>query len=67
MERHGEEVEVSTTEARGGETPHIVRYVLIISLVLAIGAMSVIWITGALSSAQPERDSPVSGQATPDQ
>jgi hypothetical protein len=67
MERHGEEVEVSTTEARGGETPHIVRYVLIISLVLAIGAMSVIWITGALSSAQPERNSPVSGQATPDQ
>lgn len=67
MERHGEEVEVSTTEARGGETPHIVRYVLIISLVLAIGAMSVIWITGALNSAQPERNSPVSGQATPDQ
>jgi len=67
MERHGEEVEVTTTEARGGETPHIVRYVLIISLVLAIAAMSVIWITGALSSAQPEKDGPVSGQATPDQ
>lgn len=67
MERHGEEVEVTTTEARGGETPHIVRYVLIISLVLAIAAMSVIWITGAVGSAQPERDGPVSGQATPDQ
>ncbi len=35
-----EEPEVlTTTEARGGVTPHIVRYVLIISLVLAVGAM----------------------------
>lgn len=65
MERHGEEVEVTTTEARGGETPHIVRYVLIISLVLAIAAMSVIWITGAASTEQADRNGPVSGQATP--
>ncbi len=65
MERHGEEVEVTTTEARGGETPHIVRYVLIISLVLAIAAMSVIWITGAASTEQGDRNGPVSGQATP--
>lgn len=65
MERHGEEVEVTTTEARGGETPHIVRYVLIISLVLAIAAMSVIWITGAASTAQADKNGPVSGQATP--
>ena len=64
MERHGEEVEVTTTEARGGETPHIVRYVLIISLVLAIAAMSVIWITGAASTEQGDRNGPVSGQAT---
>jgi len=65
MERHGEEVEVTTTEARGGETPHIVRYVLIISLVLAIAAMSVIWITGAATTEQADRNGPVSGQATP--
>jgi len=65
MERHGEEVEVTTTEARGGETPHIVRYVLIISLVLAIAAMSVIWITGAATTEQGDRNGPVSGQATP--
>lgn len=65
MERHGEEVEVTTTEARGGETPHIVRYVLIISLVLAIAAMSVIWITGAVGTEQADRNGVVSGQATP--
>lgn len=65
MERHGDEVEVTTSEARGGETPHIVRYVLAISLLLAIGALSLIWITGAVSSDQPETNGPVSGQATP--
>ena len=67
MERQGDEVHVNTSEARGGSTPHIVRYVLVISLLLAIVALSLVWITGALSSAQPERNSPVSGQATPDQ
>jgi hypothetical protein len=65
MERHGEEVEVTTNEARGGETPHIVRYVLVISLVLAIAALSLIWILGAAGSDQPESNGPVSGQATP--
>ena len=47
MERQGEEVHITTDEARGGSTPHIVRYVLGISLVLAIAALSFIWIFGA--------------------
>jgi len=50
MEREGEEVHVTTTEASGGSTPHIVRYVLMFSLILAIGALSAIWITGALNT-----------------
>lgn len=50
MERHGDQVEVTTTEARGGSTPHIVRYVLLISVVLAIVVLSVIWMTGAATS-----------------
>ena len=50
MERHDDEVHISTNEARGGSTPHIVRYVLFISLFLAIAAMTIIWVTGALSS-----------------
>lgn len=50
MEHQGEETHIATNEARGGSTPHIVRYVLMFSLLLAIGAMSAIWITGALST-----------------
>ncbi len=50
MERRGEEVHVDTDEARGGSTPHIVRYVLLISLALAIIALSVTWMTGALTT-----------------
>jgi hypothetical protein len=50
MERHGEEIHVDETEASGGVKKHGVRYVLLISLVLAIGVLSLIWITGALTS-----------------
>jgi hypothetical protein len=53
MERQGDEVHVQTDEARSGNTPHIVRYILAISLFLAIAALSLIWITGALSSNPP--------------
>jgi hypothetical protein len=47
MQRDGDEIQVSTEEASGGSTPHIVRYVLGISLVLVIVALSLIWIIGA--------------------
>lgn len=49
MHREGEEVHIETDEARGGATPNIVRYVLAISLVLALAAMSAVWIVGATS------------------
>jgi len=49
MRKIGEELHLDVDEARGGETPHIVRYVLGISLALAILAMSAVWITGAIS------------------
>lgn len=65
MERQGDEVHIETNEARGGSTPHIVRYVLAISLLLAIAAMTFIWVTGAVSTEQPTQNGPVSGQATP--
>lgn len=48
MQRHGDEVELDTVEARAGTTPHIVRYVLAISLTLAVIALSIIWISGAM-------------------
>ncbi len=39
-----EEQHIATEDARAGSTPHIVRYVLAISLVLVIvGMLLVIW------------------------
>lgn len=64
MERHGSEIHVTDDEARSGATPHIVRYVLLISLVLTILALSAIWITGALSSPQDTPGDGISNQAT---
>ena len=48
VERIGDEVHLSECEACGGEQPHIVRWVLGISLVLAVGLLSAVWIIGAL-------------------
>lgn len=50
MERKGSEVHLDQDEARGGETPHVMRYVLAIGLALAVVAMAAVWITGALST-----------------
>jgi len=47
MRMEGEEIHVTEEEASGGSQPHIVRYVLAASLLLAVIAMSAIWITGA--------------------
>lgn len=55
MQTQGDEVHVETDEARGGSTPHIVRWILAISLLAAIVLLSIIWITGAAS--QRESDS----------
>jgi len=50
MRMEGEEIHVTEEEASGGSQPHIVRYVLAASLLLAVLAMSAIWITGAANS-----------------
>lgn len=52
MERQGEETHITTNEVRGGEGLNVVRWVLLISLILAIGALTVIWVTGALTTPQ---------------
>lgn len=41
-------IERKTEQARGGETPHIVRYILLISLTLSIALLSAIWIIGTM-------------------
>jgi len=47
MER---EIHKNTEEARAGSTPHIVRYVLSISLVLALIVMAVLLLWGSTQS-----------------
>ena len=49
MERQGDEVHVSQEEASGGAQPHVVRYVLGVSLLLVVVLMSAIWIIGSLT------------------
>jgi hypothetical protein len=65
MERHGDEVHVQTDEARGGSTPHIVRYVLLISLALVIVALSAVWMTGAWNAPQDRAGDGITNQAPP--
>ncbi|MEQ7873594.1 hypothetical protein ABDK56_06265 [Sphingomonas sp. ASV193] len=48
MERDGDEIHLNEVEASGAEKPHIVRYVLGISLLLAVIAMSAVWILAAV-------------------
>ena len=47
MQTRGQEVHLDQNEARAGSTPRIVRYVLLISITLAIIALSAVWIIGA--------------------
>ena len=65
MTHYGNPIRLHTDEARAGSTPNIVRYVLAIALVLAILALSAVWISGALTSPQGDRTAPVSNRAVP--
>lgn len=44
MERDGNQIHVSETEARSGTKLHVMRYVLLGSMVLALIALAVVWI-----------------------
>ncbi len=48
MEKHGDHVELTDDEASAGVTGHGARYVLGISLGLAIIILSFMWMTGAI-------------------
>ncbi|MDN3646337.1 hypothetical protein QWY75_09005 [Pontixanthobacter aestiaquae] len=56
MHKHGEEVHINDTEASGGRKTGHMRWVLGIGLLLAIGLLSLIWITGALSQGSVEEE-----------
>lgn len=49
MKKIGDEIHLDGDEARSGQTLNVMRYVLGISLLLAIAALSAIWISAALS------------------
>ena len=52
MDRQGEEVHVTTEEARGGQTGLGMRYVLVISLVLVVVVLAALWLLGVSGPAQ---------------
>ncbi|MEO6153909.1 MAG: hypothetical protein ABIT09_02445 [Croceibacterium sp.] len=60
MQDQDGEIHVETDEARGGSTPHIVRWVLGIGLLLAVVGMSLAWIIPALSRSGETRNANVS-------
>ncbi len=61
MKRIGEEIHVDVDEARAGATLHAMRYVLAFSLLLAIAALSAVWITSAVSH-MPRHGDPVTAE-----
>jgi hypothetical protein len=63
MERHGEEVHITTEEARGGRTTKVMRFVLAISVLLAIVALGLVW-SATRSSVPDINQAAASEQAT---
>ena len=61
MYKEGDEIHLDVTEARGADSPGIMRYVLLISLALAILILSIIWISGAVS-VMPADGDPVTAE-----
>lgn len=49
MQDPNRQTRIEEEDAKGGTNEGVVRWVLLISLSLAIAALSIIWITGALS------------------
>lgn len=56
MQSEGNEVHVSEEEASGGSKEGVVRWVLIIGTLLAVIALSAIWIFGAATRDDPAAD-----------
>ena len=56
MHKNGDEVHLDAEEARSGATPGVMRYVLLISLALAILVLSALWISKAISFGPPSSE-----------
>lgn len=57
------EIRIDTNDARASSNEGVVRWVLLISLSLAIIALTVIWVTGALSQDAVEGAGTATGRA----
>ena len=53
MDQHNDEVQVTTEEDRAGVTGHAVRYVLMVSLVLATLVLAALWLVGTRGAERP--------------
>ena len=60
MDGNDPQVHAETDAARAGSTPHIVRWILAISLLAAIVLLSIVWITGAMTQGDVEKEASVS-------
>ena len=56
------ETRIDQTDAKGGSREGVVRWVLLVSLSLAIVAMTVIWVTGALTQDNVESQGTATGR-----
>ena len=62
MDGNDTQLHAETDAARAGSTPHIVRWILAISLFAAIVLLSIIWITGAMTLSNVEKEASISGR-----
>lgn len=60
------EIHSETDAARAGSTPHIVRWILGISMFAAIVLLSAIWIAGAGTQGEPESNAEARARALQD-
>ena len=62
MPHTNRETRIDETDAKAGSNEGVVRWVLLFSLLLAIIAMTVIWVTGALTQDNVESQGTATGR-----
>ena len=62
MPHTNRETRIDETDAKAGSNEGVVRWVLLFSLLLAIIAMTVIWVTGALTQDKVESQGTATGR-----
>lgn len=67
MDNDDTQLHAETDAARAGSTPHIVRWILAISLLAAIVLLSAVWISGALTQGDVEKEANISARIAEEQ